>query len=299
MSGRLALIIPTYNRRDWLVEALQSALDQEMPADEIVVVDDGSTDGTREAVQRLGAPVRYLEQAHQGAAAAKNLGVAQSEAEWVQFLDSDDRLAKHATSRVRAAIAKWPDAGLLAYRAREMSAEGRPSQRVVGKKSTGERYSSAGLLRDDAGGCSWFVVRRESFDAVGGFDRSLQSAEECDLALRLSFVCELYLIDEPLLLRRLHGAMLSGDRRLNAECWIRILTRLREERPQWVEQNRATFNRSWGKEHWRLAKALRRSTGEEAALRREALRVATRHRPLHLRGWLDLLATSFGSLFSL
>jgi glycosyltransferase involved in cell wall biosynthesis len=299
MSGRIALVIPTYNRRDWLIEALQSALDQEMPADEIVVVDDGSNDGTREAMQRFDAPVRYLEQTRQGAAAAKNLGVAQSESEWVQFLDSDDRLAKHATSRVRAAIAKWPDAGLLAYRAREMSAKGLPLQRVVGKKSAGERYSSAGLLRDDAGGCSWFAVRRENFDAVGGFDSSLRSAEECDLALRLSFICELYLIDEPLLLRRLHGTMLSGDRRLNAECWIRILARLREDQPQWVSQHRTIFNRSWGKEHWRLAKALRRSTGEEATLRRDALRVATRHRPLHLRGWLDLLTTSFGGLFSL
>lgn len=298
MSGRLAIVIPTYNRREWLVEALESALDQEMPADEIVVVDDGSDDGSREAVARFPEPVRYLQQRRAGAAAAKNLGVAHSDAEWIQFLDSDDRLARHATGRLRAAIAKRPQAGLLAYRAREMSADGEPSRRIVGKKSEGERYSSEGLLREDAGGCSWFAVRREPFELAGRFDASLRSAEECDLALRLSFVSDLYLVDEPLLLRRMHGSMLSSDLQLNAECWIQILTRLRQQQPDWVAQHRATFNRSWGKEHWRLAKALN-AAGGDAERRLGALRVATRHRPLHLRGWLNLLTASFGRLFSL
>ena len=85
---RVAVVIPTYNRVRLLERALRSVLDQARVADEIIVVDDGSTDGTAEAVADL--PVRLVRQANAGAAAARNRGVREASSPWVAFLDSDD-----------------------------------------------------------------------------------------------------------------------------------------------------------------------------------------------------------------
>ena len=293
MKERLAVIIPTYNRRDWLIEAIESVLQQEMPADQLIVIDDGSEDGTEQALERYRTQLTYQRQARGGAAAAKNRGVSLSDCSWVQFLDADDRLKPHATSRLRAAIAGHPTATLLAYRAEEMDRTGRSTGQIVGKRSPGDRYTTQSLLERDAGGCSWFAVRRDAFNAVGRFDAQLRSAEECDLVLKLSFHGELWAIDEALIDRRMHEAMLSADRALNARCWIQILERLRASQPEWVRAHQATFNRSWGKEHLRLGKSL--LNAGEVASAREALAVATRYRPWNLQAWVRRFSAAFSA----
>jgi len=94
---RISVVIPTHNRAGLVQKALQSVLAQTYPVHEILVVDDGSTDGTREVVEGYSqssaspkTPVRYTYQAQQGVAAARNRGVANSTGDWLAFLDSDD-----------------------------------------------------------------------------------------------------------------------------------------------------------------------------------------------------------------
>jgi len=285
VSVTLGVVIPTFDRREWVVECVESVLGQERAPDQVVVVDDGSTDGTAEALQRFGERIAVVRQERGGPAAAKNAGVARLATDWVAFVDSDDRLEPHALTTIQRAMRDRPEADLLSFKTRETDAAGTPTGRVFGKRSDGTAYSTATLLRYDAGGCSWFAVRRAAFESVGGFDERLRSAEECDFVLRLSAEHRLSAILEPLLLRRRHGGMLSADLELNARCWIAILERLRSDRPEWVRGHRPVFDRSWAKEHLRLARSLLAAGGDRSEARR-ALRVATTHRRFHLRSWI-------------
>src|SRR4051794_28952489 len=86
----VSVIIPTYNYGRFIGEAVKSALEQTLPADEIIVVDDGSADNTEAAVRQFGDPVRYIKQANAGVCVARNRGVAESRGEFIAFLDADD-----------------------------------------------------------------------------------------------------------------------------------------------------------------------------------------------------------------
>ena len=99
----VSVVVPTYNRAQLLPRALQSALSQTHASLEIIVVDDGSTDSTREVVSRIAAVdarVRYVYQANQGLAGARNTGIATAQGDYVTFLDSDDEFcADHVALR--------------------------------------------------------------------------------------------------------------------------------------------------------------------------------------------------------
>ena len=87
---KVSAIIPVFNRRDYLARAIRSALAQTVPVDEIVVVDDGSTDGSAEVASRFGGIVRVVRQANSGVAGARHRGIREAQGEWIAFLDSDD-----------------------------------------------------------------------------------------------------------------------------------------------------------------------------------------------------------------
>jgi glycosyltransferase involved in cell wall biosynthesis len=294
LNVTLGVVIPTHDRAAWVVECVRSVLGQTRAPDAITIVDDGSTDDTPAALAGFGDRVEVHRQPQAGPASAKNAGAARTATDWIAFVDSDDRLVPHALETLETTLGRRPGDDLLSFKAAETTAAGTPTGRVFGKRSAGTAYSTAGLLRYDAGGCSWFAVRRAAFDAVGGFDERLRSAEECDFVLRLSAEHRLSAILEPLVLRRQHPGMLSADLELNARSWLAILERLRADRPDWVREHVPVFDRSWGKEHLRLARALL-AAGRDVSEARRALRVATAHRPLHLRSWAYRARAAFGS----
>lgn len=92
MSAKVSIIIPCFNDVAWVGEAIQSCLNQTLPAHEIIVVDDGSTDASVEVISGFGPAVKLIRSAHVGGCAARNLGWRAATAEWIQFLDSDDLL---------------------------------------------------------------------------------------------------------------------------------------------------------------------------------------------------------------
>ena len=103
----IAVIIPTYNYASGINQAITSVLNQTLPAVEIIVVDDGSTDDTRNTLDTYGSRIRYLYQQNRGASAARNAGVLAANCEWVAFLDHDDewyptKLACQAASVVES-----------------------------------------------------------------------------------------------------------------------------------------------------------------------------------------------------
>jgi glycosyltransferase involved in cell wall biosynthesis len=102
--GAPSAIVPAFNRAGTIERALESALGQSEPPGEVLVVDDGSTDATRERVERFGERVRYLHQANAGASAARNLGAREARGEWIAFLDSDDAWEPDHLARIGRAL---------------------------------------------------------------------------------------------------------------------------------------------------------------------------------------------------
>src|SRR5262245_43720207 len=101
----VTVLIPSFNRADLVVRAIECALGQTQPDDEVLVVDDGSTDDTAARLERFAGRVRVLRQANAGAAAARNAGLAAARHRWVAFLDSDDLWEDGHLAGLRAAIA--------------------------------------------------------------------------------------------------------------------------------------------------------------------------------------------------
>jgi hypothetical protein len=116
-SPSISVIIPTFNRAELIREALDSVLNQDIRGydTEVIVVDDASTDGTREVVATFAQrhDVRYISQPHGGAGAARNRGIAQARGRWIAFLDSDDRWLPHHLSLHMAVIERLPDCKIL------------------------------------------------------------------------------------------------------------------------------------------------------------------------------------------
>jgi glycosyltransferase involved in cell wall biosynthesis len=289
MTAQITVVIPTYNRAGYVKTAIDSALAQTRPPDEIVVVDDGSKDDTKDVVDRYGPRVRYVRKDNGGEASARNRGVREATSAWVAFLDSDDAWEPDALAQLEDATRRFPDAGLIAMRARSMSADGTPGTKIHGKKSPGPEFSTRSLLWGDAGGVQMPMVRRDLVLAVGGFDESLPSATDCDLWLRLSFETRMVGIPEALLLVRVHPENLSADRTLNARCWIRLLEKLAREHPEFVRENPWHYRRALGKERLRLGRELLALAGqapERLPEARSALRASIATFPFFSRAWL-------------
>jgi len=185
MSG-ISVIMPAYNRADLLPYTLRSVLAQSVPAHEIIVVDDGSTDGTAEVAASFGAPVRVIRQANAGPAAARNLGFAHSSGEFIHFLDSDDlalpnkhEVQLHALERSGADIAFGPW-----IKGNITCSSFTPENHVLQQYGLPEGNLIKALLTH------WSVVphaclfRRSIVEKVGGFPEQLFGAEDQLMFLR-------------------------------------------------------------------------------------------------------------------
>ena len=108
MKYSVAVIIPTYNRRNLIGRAIESVLRQSCSADEICVVDDGSGDGTQDFIRSNFPQVKYVYQENAGVSSARNRGLIETSAEWVAFLDSDDVWSNDKLELQRAALEAAP-----------------------------------------------------------------------------------------------------------------------------------------------------------------------------------------------
>ncbi|PDV97072.1 glycosyltransferase family 2 protein [Candidatus Chloroploca asiatica] len=174
MSERISVIIPVYNGERFLAEAIQSVLDQTLPPDEIIVVDDGSTDNTAAIVAGLAStsplPICYVDQENQGPAAARNHGIRLAKGDFLAFLDADDLWVCHKLADQYSYLVEHTDIivvwGLVQLCAIQDGT----------CVDTGEPWHGPNL------GCALF--RREAFQQVGGLDISLRVSEDLDWLLR-------------------------------------------------------------------------------------------------------------------
>jgi glycosyltransferase involved in cell wall biosynthesis len=200
----VSVVIPTYNHAGYVVEAIQSVLDQTYPCVEIIVVDDGSTDNTREVLQPYIDKIRYVYQENQGLAASRNTGIRASSGRWVALLDADDLWHPEKLRIQMEYLQKHPDVGVLASKALPDLSLGWPPFDPA-KHLQGDPISIDDILTSTAFGSCAVIALRSAFEEVGYFDSSLRSVEDLEMWARLSSRFRIVRLAAPLWWYRIHG----------------------------------------------------------------------------------------------
>ena len=200
MVPEVSVVIPTYNRAAMVVEAVESVLAQEGVDLEIIVVDDGSTDNTETMLGRFGSTLRYSRQPRSGVSASRNRGVALSQAPLVAFLDSDDLWLPGKLQVQTTFMAGHPEVMICQTEEIWMRNGRRLHPRSRHRKPSGDIFRRS--LELCLVSPSAVMIRRELFDRVGYFDETLPMAEDYDLWLRVAVEYSVYLLPEPLVIKR-------------------------------------------------------------------------------------------------
>ncbi|MCD6419547.1 MAG: glycosyltransferase [Synergistetes bacterium] len=212
VNPKVSVIIPTYNRSDLVVKAVDSVLSQTYGDFELIVVDDGSEDDTSDIVMRYNDErliyIRYVR--NRGPSAARNSGIRLSRGEYVAFLDSDDEwLPEKLERQIEVMEKSSPDVGVVYTGYLQMLGEESvvsPFLSVV-EKVEGDLHAE--IVRGDFILISSALVRKKCLEEVGGFDEYLMGPEVWDLWLRVTKKCLFKFINEPLVKRGIHGDNLS------------------------------------------------------------------------------------------
>ena len=181
---KIAVIIPTYNAEKFIQQTLNSVLNQTVAPDEIIVIDDGSTDQTIYQVQKFNCTL--LTQENKGAASARNLGIKHSKSDWIAFLDSDDLWEKTRIEKLKAHLVTNSTVDIIANNEFEGPLGGpyiKKNLHLYFDKSKPLFYQ---LWRGCFLSTSAVAVKRDKILTIGGMDEKLRSAQDYDLWLRLA-----------------------------------------------------------------------------------------------------------------
>lgn len=199
----VSVIIPAYNYGHYIAAAIQSALAQSLPPDEIIVVDDGSTDDTDRIVAHFDGVVKLVRQKNLGPSAARNAGAALARGDLLAFFDADDTWAPTKLEKQVACIAADTSIGAVNCGMWMIAEDGAVTENTIGFHGD---ISLQMLLRlgSNALSGSSLLVRRSAFQAAGAFDDRLRIAEDWDLLFRIACTSRIAFIPEPLVLYRMH-----------------------------------------------------------------------------------------------
>jgi glycosyltransferase involved in cell wall biosynthesis len=197
----VSVIIPTHNRRMLVLEAIASVRAQrDCSAVEVIVVDDGSTDGTDAAIAEFAGSVRYVWREQRGVAAARNLGAGMASGDWLAFLDSDDWWMPRKLSAQLAFHEAHPDISISQTDEIWIRRGTRVNPRRYHRKPSGDIFLPS--LRRCLVSPSAVMMRRDLFFCLGGFDEGLEVCEDYDLWLRVASRMSVGLVGEPLVVKR-------------------------------------------------------------------------------------------------
>lgn len=219
----VSVIIPTYNRADLLAAAIESSLAQTVGFIEVIVVDDGSVDETSTVLagfcDRVQTVTHY---SNRGISAARNSGIRLARAPLIAFLDSDDTWHQDKLERQLAFLSRNPGVGVVAARARWVGSDGSKIGGGHPRSPTDGAVRFEDILAARFGLTSSVVIRREVLDRIGGFDESLDTAEDYDLWLRATLVTQLIQMPDELMSYRVHSGNVSAYSRRSVQGDVKL-----------------------------------------------------------------------------
>ena len=213
MPQRISAIITTYNYGRFIAGAIESVLGQTHPPDEVIVVDDGSTDDTGATVAGYAAQgVRYLWQANCGISAARNSGIRASQGDLLAFLDADDRWLPDQLARQLDHLARFPTVGLITGSEWQVYEGGQPAFYVRRKPVGATSYYPQILIENSIGNASLLLIRRACFDRVGLFNRKVGLGQDWDMWIRIAHAFPVGVVAGPLIHFTRHADSISAGK---------------------------------------------------------------------------------------
>jgi glycosyltransferase involved in cell wall biosynthesis len=240
---KVSVIIPTYNSAKYLPSAIDSVLKQTFKDYEIIVIDDGSTDNTKEVIDSYDHKIACIYQDNQGPSVARNKGILQSKGEFIAFLDADDIWETIKIEEQFRIFACSEETGIVST---ELSVIDETGKLVEGRRKMIPEERGALIqelmINNVIGTCSTVMVRKSCFDAVGLFDETLKVAEDWDMWLRLCKIFKHKRIAKPLVNYRIMRGSQSYYGKTNLENELRFLDKLflnKEYAHKWLVKRRA------------------------------------------------------------
>lgn len=238
-TATVTAIMPTFNRSDYIAESLDGLLSQTHRPDQIIVVDDGSTDNTAEVIARYGPAVEYIRKTNGGKSTALNLALPRATGEFIWICDDDDVPLPDGLEQMLAAVADNPEADFVV---------GTYLNMVV--TETGERQITAPIQHGRAGETNLRVrflehmftlqyaslTRKRVYEELGGYNESLIRSQDYDMVLRISRRHKGVAIPAPIFLYRQHeGARGNATGQFSSS----------EMQTKWISYNRSIFDAIW------------------------------------------------------
>ncbi|MEI7497655.1 MAG: glycosyltransferase [Candidatus Falkowbacteria bacterium] len=213
----ISIILPTYNRANILPNAIKSVIAQTYSDWELIIVDDGSTDNTREIVNGFltDSRISFVNQENFGPIVARNNGVKMAKGNWLAFLDSDDIWLSEKLSKQITLAQTFAYPVMIIGNYVYIDELGQKQGEFFSQKTTPHSGRVlAQLLRDNFILTSSVLVLKKYFEKVGGFDEQLNLTigEDYELWLRLAGELEIYYVNEPVALYRIHAVQLTKQK---------------------------------------------------------------------------------------
>jgi glycosyltransferase involved in cell wall biosynthesis len=234
-SPSISAIIPSYNYGHFVTEAVDSCLGQNYDgAIEVIVVDDGSKDDTRQRIAAYGDKVRYVYQDNRGLSGARNTGIREAKSEWVAFLDADDVWHKDKSAlMMRIALEHGFD--VIGSPGKHYMAD------VLDPNPPVKTFDVLDFLVESPYSSSTTILKRACFAKAGNFDETLRSVEDRDMWLRLAAHYKCGAIDSALALHRAHTGQMSRNAARMLSNFERCLEKFFREHPQFEHHKRIAY----------------------------------------------------------
>jgi glycosyltransferase involved in cell wall biosynthesis len=261
-SPTVAAIVPAYNAAALLPRCIESILSQTVSVAEVIVVDDGSTDTTRQVAESFGAPVKCISQPNAGLAGARNSGIRAATSEWIALLDADDRWLPSKIEQQLNAATRHPECVLLYTDATVVLPDGSTGGDFLSGKGPVSGWVFDRLLESCFVLPSTVMVRRKVLLDAGLFNESFRRVEDYELWLRLAQEHQFYMVPDSFTLYERQPDSLSRNVAAMLRAEIEVLEPLLERRL--TTSQRANLKKRLARTYFDLSYEMRDSDGRQA-----------------------------------
>ncbi len=290
MATLVSVIIPTYNRAKMVEEAIESALCQTYPTREVMVVDDGSTDGTMSVLARYGDAIRMVRTLNRGCAAARNTGVAQTRGRYLAIVDSDDVAPANQLALQVPVLEGNPNVGFV-YGPSVAFGPELPAEEVLQPVRPGrDGFVAEGIFLTTRIGFDSVLLRREALDRVGGFDETLRHNEDTDLLLRVALDWKAVCLEVPTGRHRWHPGRKSRDEVALRRAVFHSMERVLASRPDFRARLGPRAETRLAEVRWEISRGLA-VRGDFLAAQAEAAAAWKQQPSVRLAAWRLILAS--------
>jgi glycosyltransferase involved in cell wall biosynthesis len=285
-SLAVSVVIATYNRANFLPATIDSVLSQKFQNFELIVVDDGSTDNTRQVLEPYSSRIRYFYQENMGPSAARNMGARQANAPWVAIQDSDDLCASNHLEALYGYVKNHPQIGMVFANGKYLGGPEHNRETIIPAKKS-RRLARMGVQLTDLFENSIVrlqaaLISKEAYDSLGGHDESLWICMDLDLAFRLFMNFPVTYLEDAVFYYRKHDGNIGRNDDLRLTENIGVIQKLLRDYPaaKKVLGGRRVHKRL-AYRYYRLAKGRRKRNDPRGAS--DAIRKAVSIYPLSLK----------------